>query len=80
MKQLFATNRLEICELTEKDKIFFVELLSNPEIINPIPQPKWSYTEIEEKFEDFRNYAINPLEKEKVLWGVYEKGTDELIT
>lgn len=76
---IFNTERLQVKELEEKDKEFFIELLSAPEIIEPIPQVKWPMEEILAKFKDFSTYAENPLSKEKVIWGVYEKGKSELI-
>jgi uncharacterized protein YjgD (DUF1641 family) len=38
-----------------KDKEFFIELLSDSEIIDPIPQPKFSENEILNKFSDSLN-------------------------
>ena len=66
-------------EMDETDLGFFIELMSEPEIIEPIPQPKWTLAEIQSKFKDFRNYSSAPLTKEKVIWGVYEKDKNELI-
>lgn len=76
---IFKTDRLEIREMKEVDLLFFIELLSAPEIIEPIPQPKWTEEEIINKFKDFIDYPINPKTKDKVIWGVYEKDKNELI-
>lgn len=76
---IFDTERLRIKELEEKDREFFIELLSAPEIIELIPQAKWSVDEILVKFKDFTNYPKDPLLKEKVIWGVYEEDMTELI-
>lgn len=76
---LFTTDRLEIREMTEDDLELFIELLSAPEIIAPIPQPQWTRAEIKSKFKIFTDYPANPNSKEKVTWGVYEKGEKELI-
>ncbi len=76
---VFNTLRLEVKELKERDKTFFIELLSAPEIIDPIPQPKWTREEILKKFEEIIIYSDHPLTKEKVIWGVYEMGSTELI-
>jgi RimJ/RimL family protein N-acetyltransferase len=75
----FKTNRLDVREMNKDDFNFFIELLSAPEIIAPIPQIKWSDEKIKTKFIDFTNYASDPLEKKEVIWGVYEKGKNELI-
>lgn len=61
------------------DRAFFIELLSAPEIINPVPQPRFTEDEILEKFQVFIDYPEEPLQREKVVWGVYEKGKSELI-
>jgi ribosomal-protein-alanine N-acetyltransferase len=76
---VFKTERLEIREMQARDLDYFIELLSAPEIINPIPQPKWNRIEILDRFADFSNYSSDPLSKEKVIWGVYEGAEKELI-
>ena len=76
---IFETDRLEVREMINQDFVFFTELLSDPEIIEPIPQPKWSEEDIKNKFLDFTNYSVDPLLKDKVICGVCEKGKDELI-
>ncbi len=76
---IFQTERLDINELKQKDYPFFVELLSAPEIIDPIPQPKWSLEEIQKQFEKFTNYPVHPLDHEIVVWGVFEKNKEEVI-
>lgn len=76
---IFTTERLLITEFEEKDKGFFIELLSAPEIIDPIPQPKWSIETIQDKFNTFTQYPQDPKLAEKVAWGVFEKDKPELI-
>jgi ribosomal-protein-alanine N-acetyltransferase len=76
---IFTTDRLTIKELKEEDLPFFIELLSAPEIIEPIPQPKWTEEEILTKFNNFRNYSSDPTTVKTAVWGVYEKGKHELI-
>lgn len=76
---IFTTKRLLINELEEKDKDFFIELLSAPEIIEPIPQPKWSIETIQEKFNTFTQQSQDPNLAEKVAWGVFERDKTELI-
>ncbi|MBL7473197.1 GNAT family N-acetyltransferase [Robertkochia sediminum] len=76
---LFKTERLEIREMKESDLELFIELLSDPRVIDPIPQPRWTEEEIRAKFEIFTDYPEAPLTREKITWGVYETGSKELI-
>ncbi|WP_196887406.1 GNAT family N-acetyltransferase [Aureivirga sp. CE67] len=76
---LFETERLEVRQLNIKDFDYFKELVTAPEIIDPVPVKRWSDAEVEERFENFTNYPVNPNEKETVIWGVFEKGNEELI-
>ena len=75
----FKTDRLDIKEMNEEDLEFFIELLSSPTIIDPIPQPQWTEKEILDKFKSFIDYPDEPKNEENVVWGVYEKGKNELI-
>lgn len=74
---IFQTPRLDIKKLTEKDFLFYTELVSDPEIINPVPQQKWSEEEISNRFERFTNYDSD--NNETIVLGAFEKGKDELI-
>lgn len=76
---VFQTERLLVKQMEPKDAPWFTELLSDPAIIDPIPQPEWSGQEIAHKFESFINYSEDPLSEEKVIWGVFEKDATELI-
>ena len=38
--KIFETDRLTVNSFTHKDKEYFIELLSDSEIIDAIPQPK----------------------------------------
>ena len=76
---LLETERLSIQEFQPKDKAFFIELLSAPEIINPVPQSPWPLEKIEKQFQAFAHYPSDLLTEERVAWGIYEKGGDELI-
>ncbi len=76
---VFKTQRLSIRVLEEKDQKFFIELLSAPEIIKPVPQKEWSLSKILEHFKLAINAPkITPV-NDKVIWGVYELDKDELI-
>lgn len=80
---LFKTKRLIIKPLEQKDKVFFVELLSDSKIRRLIPQEKWNSAVIIEKFKE--NLSKNFITIEKIItnkrnvWGIYEKENTELI-
>ena len=77
--EVYHTQRLSVRQLSLKDKAYFIELFSAPEIINQIPQPYFSLEEIEQKFVHSINYEVSPLDKDKTVWGVFENNNDELI-
>lgn len=76
---IFSTERLEIKELKKEDEAFFLELLSAPEIIDPIPQPKWPLEKMINMFNDHSKHVDHPMRKDRVVWGVYEIGNPDLI-
>ncbi|MCT4580548.1 MAG: GNAT family N-acetyltransferase [Flavobacteriales bacterium] len=76
---VFKTQRLSIKVLEEKDQKFFIELLSAPEIIKPVPQKEWSLTKILEHFRLAINAPKITPSNDKVVWGIYELDKDELI-
>lgn len=76
---IFTTDRLCVNEIQENDKPFFIELLTAPEIIDPIPQQKWTLEEIIDKFNEFKNYEEPVQNKERAVWGIYELGKTEMI-
>lgn len=76
---IFQTDRLAVREMQAVDLPFFTELLSAPEIVDPIPQKPWPEEEIINKFQNFTDYPIDPNTREIVVWGVYEQGKTELI-
>ena len=75
----FETQRLLVKPLSSHDEPFFVELLDNPDIINPIPQPKFSKEEILEKFETHKELKKISTATKRAILGVFEKDTPELI-
>ncbi|MDX2362723.1 MAG: GNAT family N-acetyltransferase [Crocinitomicaceae bacterium] len=77
--ELFATDRLSVREFTSIDIDYFIELLSDPEIRRPVPQPTWSEDKINSMFEEFCDYEKDPLTKERSAWGVFESSKTELI-
>ena len=76
---IFQTNRLIIKTLEREDKEYFIELLSAPEIIDPIPQPVFSMEDMMDKFEDNLNLTGNILDNKTSVWGIFEKGNSEMI-
>ncbi len=76
---LFKTQRLWISRLQKKDQLHFHELLTNPAIINPIPQPEMTEAEILNVFEEQLNNDSAILKNNRNAIGVYEKGKEELI-
>lgn len=77
--RIFETKRLVIKSLESKDQNNFIELLSDPRIIDPIPQLKLSEIQILEKFTESLNLKVSVLEKEKCACGIFEKGNPEMI-
>lgn len=75
----FQLPRLTVAELTNADYPYFVELVTAPEIVNPVPQAPWSQEKIDENFAEFINYPEHPRDKERVVWGIFEKDKNELI-
>lgn len=65
--------------MQSKDQSHFFELLSDPEIIAPIPQDPVPEEEMLRRFNNFLDYSKPYGETDKVVWGVYERGQDELI-
>lgn len=76
---LFETGRLVVRTLESKDKNNFIELLSDPEIINPIPQVRLSESEILDKFRENLNLKWSDLQRPKYNCGIFEKGNPEMI-
>ena len=61
-----------------KDQKDFFELLSDPKIIEPIPQPKFSENQMLEKFSESLNLK-SVLEIERCACGIFEKENPEMI-
>ncbi|MBA6154572.1 GNAT family N-acetyltransferase [Gelidibacter maritimus] len=77
--ELFETNRLRVRSLKSKDKQSFIELLSDPNIIDPIPQRRLSETQILNKFQDHLNLEWKDIYRENYTCGIFEKGNLEMI-
>ncbi|RXJ44265.1 GNAT family N-acetyltransferase [Gelidibacter gilvus] len=77
--KVFETKRLVVRSLESKDKNNFIELLSDPKIIDPIPQSRFSETQILDKFHENLNLERSDLHREKYTCGIFEKANPEMI-
>ena len=77
--KIFETERLTIKALEEKDKGIFVELLSDPRIIDPAPHQTTNLEVIFEKFRLYLKPCAIPIKNQDSIWGVFEKGKSEMI-
>jgi RimJ/RimL family protein N-acetyltransferase len=76
---IFTTSRLEIKQLKSTDKDYFIELLTTTEIIELIPQPKPPISKVLNMFNEFCSYETSALKAERMVWGIYETGNNDLI-
>ena len=76
---IFQTKRLIIRKLVQEDGVFFKELFSAPEIIDPIPDIKYSESEIKGFFNSFKNPDENILNNKNNVWGITEKNNSDII-
>jgi len=76
---IFQTTRLDIRTFKPVDKGYFVELVTKPEIIAPVPQLPMPMSLIDEKFANAINPKSEILENETSIWAICEKGKEELI-
>ena len=71
---MFSTNRLHVRPLLYSDSDEFFDMMSNPNVMNPVPQ------QVKNREESDANLQIlieDP--KEKTAWAVCEKDDNELI-
>ena len=76
---LFETKRLIVRSIHFNDKAQFVELLSDPEIIEPVPQQPLSKEVIDERFKLYMGADENSIDEERSVWGIEVKGNKEMI-
>lgn len=76
---IFKTERLTVRKLSITDKDFFTELLSNPDIIDPIPHKAYPQEEIDNRFQEFLSVSSAIKENKTNVWGITENGKNELI-
>lgn len=77
--KVFETKRLVVKSLKSRDKNNFIELLSDPKIINPIPQSILSESQILDKFNENLNLEWSDLRRESYTCGIFEKDNPEMI-
>lgn len=77
--KLFETERLVVRSLHSKDQSNFTELLSDPNIINPIPQAPLSEVQIQSKFSENLNLKLSDLQRTNYIGGIFGKGNPEMI-
>ena len=76
---IFETERLVIKSVERRDLDHFTTLLSDPSIIDPIPQAPFDENEIVVKFQENLHLKSSDLNRDKYIGGIYEKGKKELI-
>ena len=76
---IFETQRLIIKSLERKDQKYFNELLSDPKIIDPIPQKRLTERQILDKFHENLNLKSCDLQRQNYTCGIFEKGNPEMI-
>ena len=75
---IFETDRLIVKKRKPQYQSFFVELFSDPDIIDPIPQPQLNIAQVLDRFVENPRWQ-SPLEREKSACGIFEKGNPEMI-
>jgi len=77
--KIFETKRLIVNSLKKKDKEIFIELLSDPKIIDPASHQKTDMNEVMRKFELNLKLGTIPLKNRDNIWGVFEKKNSTMI-
>ena len=76
---IFETGRLYIKKLRVEDKASFIELQTNPKIIDSGPHQNKSVEEVLRNFELNLESETGPKKYQDNIWGVFEKGKSEMI-
>ena len=71
---MFSTNRLHVRPLLHSDSEEFFDMMSNPNVMNPVPQRVKTRDESDTNLQEL---IQDP--KEKTLWAICKKNHDELI-
>lgn len=74
---IFETDRLTIRKLRLDDSDCYFDMMSNPNVMNPIPRVVMSRSESDEHLKNFV-FSYQSLIKRKV-WAIQKKGENELI-
>lgn len=77
--KIFETERLIIRRIESKDKKYFAELFTTPQILELIPQKAFTEKQITDRFNKSLNFELNDLQNQKCACGIYEKGNTEMI-
>ena len=73
---IFETERLAVRSFRESDKDLFFKMMSNPNVMNPIPQKVMTKSESDLKFEELRSAKNSSLQN---IWVLTEKERNEFI-
>jgi [ribosomal protein S5]-alanine N-acetyltransferase len=73
---IFETTRLYVRQLKENDEAAFFELMSNPNVMNPIPQKPFDK---EESVSKLAELILLEKSSDKKIWCLCEKGRKDLI-
>jgi [ribosomal protein S5]-alanine N-acetyltransferase len=73
---IFETTRLFVRRLGENDEAAFFELMSNPNVMNPIPQKPFDKEESASKLKEL---IVLEKSSDKKIWCLCEKGRNNLI-
>ncbi|MFK8045837.1 MAG: GNAT family N-acetyltransferase [Crocinitomicaceae bacterium] len=76
MNVILESDRLIIRSLMSADKDLFYEMMSDPEVMNPIPQALFSKDQSDQKLAEL--IEIEP-QGEKLIWAIIEQGNNDLI-
>jgi len=77
--RIFETERLIIKSLESADKKHFAELLTDPKVLEQIPQIAFTESQITDRFNKSLNIDVSDLKKQKCLCGIFEKDNPEMI-
>lgn len=72
--KIFETERLIIKSLEIVDEEYFVELFTDPKILELIPQKAFTESQITDRFNKSLNLELSDLNKQKCACGIFEKG------
>ncbi|MDX1349905.1 MAG: GNAT family N-acetyltransferase [Putridiphycobacter sp.] len=73
---LFETKNLFVRPLKLSDKELFYKLMSDPLVMDPIPQPVFNQKESDIKLHELIAAAKG---RQKMIWGIFEQGNADLI-